>query len=154
MIPESDLIAGLARRAESGYISARGQSGVDVPRYTTFAIALHWIIAALIATLIVLGLYMTGLPRNTPERAYFLNLHKSLGLLTLLIVAVRIAWRLSHKPPPLPPATPAWQRHGAALSHRLLYAVMVLQPATGYLMSSFGKYGVQFFGIPLPAAGS
>jgi cytochrome b561 len=124
-----------------------------VPRYSNVAIALHWAIAALVATLVVLGFYMTNLPRNTDERAFFVNLHKSLGILTLVLVVVRFGWRLSHEPPPLPAATPGWQRRGALLSHRLLYAVMLLQPVSGYLMSSFGEYGIKFFGLPMPAAG-
>src|SRR5262245_57420047 len=94
----------------------------DAPRYNNVAIALHWAIAALIVTLLVLGLYMTGLPRNTPERGYFVNLHKSLGVLTLLLVVTRIGWRLLHKPPPLPATVPVWQQRSAALSHGLLYA--------------------------------
>jgi cytochrome b561 len=125
-----------------------------VPRYTNVAIVLPWGIAALVATLVLLGFYMTGLPRNTPDRAFFVNLHKSLGVLTLLLVIIRVGWRLTHQPPPLPATVPAWQRRSAALSHRLLYAVLLLQPVTGYLMSSFGEYGIRFFGIPLPAAGS
>ena len=125
---------------------------LNVPRYSNIAIVLHWVIAALVVTLVVLGFYMTGLPRNTADRAYFVNLHKSLGVLTLVLVVVRAGWRLSHKPPPLPASTPAWQQRGAALSHGLLYAAMLLQPVTGYLMSSFGKFGVRFFGVPLPVA--
>jgi len=130
-----------------------GSASANVPRYSNIAIVLHWVIAALVVTLVALGFYMTGLPRNTPDRAYFVNLHKSLGVLTLVLVVVRAGWRLSHKPPPLPASTPAWQQGGAALSHGLLYAVMLLQPVTGYLMSSFGKFGVRFFGVPLPVAG-
>ena len=130
-----------------------GSASANVPRYSNIAIVLHWAIAALVVTLVVLGFYMTGLPRNTADRAYFVNLHKSLGVLTLVLVVVRAGWRLSHKPPPLPASTPAWQQRGAALSHGLLYAAMLLQPVTGYLMSSFGKFGVRFFGVPLPVAG-
>jgi cytochrome b561 len=126
---------------------------MDVPRYSNLAIALHWLIAALVATLVMLGLYMTELPRNTAERAFFVNLHKSLGVLTLGLVVVRVGWRLSHKPPPLPASTPAWRQRAALMSHRLLYAAMLLQPVTGYLMSSFGEYGIRFFGVPLPVAG-
>jgi cytochrome b561 len=123
-----------------------------VPRYSHVAIVLHWVIAALVATLVMLGFYMTGLPRNTPDRAFFVNLHKSLGVLTLVLVVVRLGWRLTHKPPPLPATVPDWQRRSAALSHGLLYAVLLMQPVTGYLTSSFGEYGIRFFGVALPAA--
>jgi cytochrome b561 len=124
----------------------------DQPRYSTAAIWLHWLVAALLLFMVVLGYYMLTVPTNTPERAFTLNLHKSVGLLTFAIVAVRLAWRYFHPPPELP-AMSAWQRRAAWLSHRLLYAGMVLQPITGYLASSFGKYGVKFFGLPTPAWG-
>jgi cytochrome b561 len=127
---------------------------LDSVRYDNVAIGLHWVIAVLVATLLLLGSYMTDLPRNTPERAYFLNLHKSLGVLTLALVVVRVAWRLTHRPPPLPATLPVWQQRMARVSHRLLYAVMLLQPLTGYVMSSFGEYGIRFFGVPLPTFGS
>jgi cytochrome b561 len=128
-------------------------TGVDAPRYGNFAIALHWLIAALVVVLVALGTFMTDLPRNTPERAFFVNLHKSLGILTLVLMVVRVGWRLSHRPPPLPSGIPAWRQHVAALVHGVLYAVLLLQPMTGYLMSAFGEYGVRFFDVPLPAAG-
>jgi cytochrome b561 len=120
------------------------------PRYTLPAVLLHWLLAVLILTMIGLGYYMTELPRNTPERAFFVNLHKSLGLLTAGLVVIRICWRGSHPPPPLPASVPSWQQRASVVSHRLLYVFMLLQPITGYLTSSFGKYGIAFFGLPLP----
>ena len=119
-------------------------------RYTRTAVVLHWLLAVLIPVMMVLGFYMTEVPRNTPERAFLFNLHKSLGLTVLALVVVRIVWRSKHPAPPLPDSIPLWQRRASVVSHRLLYACMLLQPVTGYLASSFGKYGVKFFGIPLP----
>lgn len=119
-------------------------------QYTRPAIVLHWIIALLIVTMIPLGYFMVGLPRNTPERSFYLNLHKSLGLLTLALVLIRLGWRATHTPPPLPLTMPVWQRKASVLSHGLLYACILVQPLTGYVSSSFGKYGVKFFGLKLP----
>ncbi len=120
------------------------------PSYTRTAIALHWILAILITALIAIGLYMTDLPRNTPSRSWYFNLHKSLGLLAAAVILVRILWRLRHAPPPLAGATPPWQIASARISHLVLYACMIFMPLTGYLGSSFNKYGVKFFGLPLP----
>ena len=119
-------------------------------KYSAPAIALHWLLALLIIGQIALGLSMLEIPRNTPERAYFFNLHKSLGLLAAGFIALRIVWRWRHSPPPLPASMPAWQVAAAHWGHRLLYACMVLMPLSGYLSSSFGKFGVKFFGLPLP----
>lgn len=119
-------------------------------RYTWQAIALHWLLALLIVGMLWLGFSLEDIPRNTPARAFYVNLHKSFGVLVLLLVLLRIVWRATHKPPPLPAGIPGWQAQAATWSHRLLYLCMLLQPLSGYLASSFGKYGVKFFGLPLP----
>ena len=119
-------------------------------RYPLPAVILHWLIALLIIGMVALGFYMVGIPRNTPERAFFLNLHKSFGVLTFVLVLIRIGWRTTHKVPPLPSSVPLWQMKTSLLSHRLLYVCMVLQPMTGYIGSSFNKYGIKFFGLQLP----
>jgi len=119
-------------------------------RYRAPAVALHWLIALLVIAMFCLGFYMTGLPKSTPERSFYLNLHKSLGLLTAMFVLVRLGWRASHVVPPLPASMPSWQARAARWSHRLLYACMVLQPLTGYISSSFNKFGIKFFGLSLP----
>lgn len=118
--------------------------------YTRTAVALHWTLAILLVVMIAIGLYMTDLPRNTPERSFFFNLHKSLGLLAAAIILVRIAWRLRFKAPGLERLAPQWQAATAKISHGLLYGCMLFMPLTGYLGSAFNKYGVKFFGLPLP----
>lgn len=123
-------------------------------RYTNVAIALHWIIAVLVLTMIGLGLYMTGIPKGTPERAFFYNLHKSIGVTTALIVIIRLWWRAKNSPPPLPASMPAWQITASKLSHTLLYACLLLMPLSGFAASQFTKYGVNyFFVIKIPPMG-
>lgn len=122
-------------------------------RYTTIAIALHWAIAALVLTLIGLGWYMVDIPKGTPERSWFYNLHKSIGLTTAFLIGARIAWRLKHTPPPVPSVLPGWEQRAAKASHQLLYACMVVMPLSGYIGSNFTKFGVTYFGYPLPPWG-
>lgn len=100
--------------------------------------------------MLALGLYMTDLPRNTPARSFFFNLHKSFGLLAAAVILLRIGWRLRFKPPTLERLTPPWQAAAAKISHSLLYGCMLFMPVTGYLGSAFNKYGVKFFGLALP----
>jgi cytochrome b561 len=124
-----------------------------VPRadaYSRTAVLLHWAGAALILTLLVLGFSMEAIPRKTPDRAFYVNLHKSLGLLAAALVLVRLAVRTRNRPPGFPSSLPPWQQAAARWSHRLLYACMILQPLAGYLASSFNKFGVRFFGLQLP----
>jgi len=120
-------------------------------RYTPTAVALHWAIAAIVAAQFALGWLMQEIAKQPPgPRASAFNVHKSIGLTILALMAVRIAWRLSHRPPPLPPM-PRWQRAAARATHALLYAVLVAMPLAGYLGSAVSGYPVRFFGIALPA---
>ena len=118
-------------------------------RYTGVAIALHWLIAALVAGQIAFGWYLKSVPRKTPERTVYVNLHKSTGLTIGLLILVRLGWRLTHKAPPLPETMPAWQRAAARASHIALYTCMLVMPAAGYLASNFSKFGVNLFNAVL-----
>src|SRR5258708_38324849 len=102
-----------------------------VQRYTMPAITLHWIIAILVLVMIGLGLYMTGIPRGTPERTFYYNLHKSIGVTVAVLVLIRLCWRFRTPPPPLPSSVPAWQVQASKLSHALLYLCLVLIPLSG-----------------------
>lgn len=117
---------------------------VDGGRFTRTAIALHWLLALLVLGQMAFGWSLDEVPRNTPARAYWINLHKSAGLLIGLLVLLRIGWRWRHPPPP-PLPMPRWQRYAARWSHRALYACMVALPLSGYLASNFSRHGVKLF---------
>jgi len=121
-------------------------------RYTPLQIALHWLIALGIVALLALGLYMVGLPRGLPLKSVLINLHKSLGMTVFLLVLIRIAARATRSAPPLPPMRP-WQRAAAHTTQGLLYVGMVVMPVSGYLGSSFNRFGTRFWGLPLPKWG-
>ena len=124
-------------------------------RYTRTAIWLHWLIAAAVLGQIGFGRYLQSIPRGTPDRTIFVNYHKSVGIVLGLLIIVRIAWRLAHKPPPLPASLPPWERGAALANHGLLYACMLLMPISGYVASNFSKFGVKFFNlVPLPPWGA
>jgi cytochrome b561 len=116
-------------------------------RYTPTAIALHWLIAVLLLGQFAFGLMLEDIPRGTPERGLYVNLHKSSGIVIGLLIVLRIAWRLAHAPPPLPATMPAWQRLAARLSHAALYLCMLMLPLSGYLASNFSKHGIKFFNL-------
>ena len=121
--------------------------------YTRVAILLHWVVAALVLAQATWGWWMQGIAKQPPGvRADAFNLHKSVGLVILALMLVRLAWRLAHPPPPLD-GLPRWQAVAARLTHRLLYAALFVMPLSGYLGSVFSGYPVRWFGVRLPAWG-
>ncbi|GAB2180486.1 cytochrome b [Denitratisoma sp. agr-D3] len=122
---------------------------MSLQRYSLPAIALHWLQAALILVLLSLGFWMGTLPKG-PDFSAAVGLHKSLGLCALMLIVLRLGWRLRHAPPPTPEFLPHWQRKAAEHTHRLLYLLLVLMPVCGYLSASFTKYPMKFFGLPIP----
>jgi cytochrome b561 len=122
--------------------------------YTRTAIALHWLIALCLFGQIFLGWYVDEVPRGTPARSWYVNLHKSFGITLGVLILIRVFWRLRHRPPALPSSVSTWQRVAANVSHHVLYACMLIMPITGYIASNFSEYGVRFFNsILLPPWG-
>lgn len=127
-------------------------------RYTTVAIVLHWLIALSIIGLIAVGFWMSttadALDTMTreerralgPQLVQVYQLHKSMGLSVLVLSLIRLGWRLAHKPPPAPAATPAWQKAVAAITHGAFYVLMIAAPLTGwaYVSSGFNAEGEAF----------
>ena len=103
-------------------------------RYTSVAIALHWLIAAAIVVQLVLGWRM-GMQKGPGGYALF-QLHKSVGISILLLSLGRLAWRLAHRPPPLPANMPLWERTAARAVHWGFYAVLIGLPLTGWALVS------------------
>jgi cytochrome b561 len=118
--------------------------------YTRTALVLHWAIAVLIFVAFPLGVYMHGLPL-TPLKLRLINYHKWLGIVALMLAALRVAWRLFHRPPALPALMPRWEQSAAFAMHLALYALILLAPLSGWLMSSAEGFRTVLFGvIPLP----
>jgi cytochrome b561 len=128
-------------------------SVTPVARYTRTAVVLHWLIAALMLAEFVHGWWMQEIPKQpVGVRADAFNQHKSVGLVLLALVLIRLGWRLAHRPPTLP-ATARWQALAAKTNHVVLYAMMLAMPLSGYLGSVFSGYPIKWFGITLPAWG-
>jgi cytochrome b561 len=138
-------------------------------RYTKTAVVLHWLIAIAIFGMFALGWYMSELPKEAPKqmaydlfdlgiytwqlaeeaspRTFYFNLHKSIGITLLGLIAFRIFWRISHKPPALLSSYTVFERKLATAAHHLLYLLMVALPVSGIVMALSSKYGVKWFGL-------
>ena len=113
--------------------------------YTKTAIALHWLIAIAILCMLPIGIWMADAihvpeTRATAFTAY--QLHKSVGLTILALVILRLFWRLTHPPPPLPEDMPTWERLAANSSHAVLYILMIAMPLIGWAMVSSSPIGL------------
>lgn len=125
-------------------------SGNSTDRYTGVAISLHWLIALGIFCVLPLGVYMHELPPS-PDKIQLYAYHKWLGISILMLVVIRILWRVTHQPPALPAGMTVKEQRIAQAIGFGMYLFMVLSPITGWLMSSaLGKPVVLFNLLPLP----
>ncbi len=114
-------------------------------RYGSVAIAIHWITAAAILALIVLGLWAA----NTPDdgtRAALLREHVPLGVAVLALTLFRIVWWFIDRRPAALAGLPRWQISVEAIVRLLLYALILLLGASGIAMIALSGAGAILFG--------
>ncbi len=105
-------------------------------RYTSVAIALHWLIALGIFAMLAMGLVMTHV-KLAPLMVFKLyQLHKSVGITILLAALLRLLWRFTHRPPALPSDMPQWEKGAAEGTHVVLYLLMIGMPLVGWALVS------------------
>lgn len=133
-----------AMHASQGSITA-------MQRYDPVARAFHWLVV-----LLLLAQYTTKLilPFTLPKSAAdSINAwHLSIGSTILLIMLLRLAWRLTHRPPSPPADLPPALRLLSRANHWAFYAVLILLPLLGWITAN--AYGVTVYLaglIPLPA---
>ena len=125
-----------------------------VSRYTLTAMALHWVLALAIVTAFGVGLVLEDMAFS-PAKIKLINWHKWAGVTILALSALRLLWRLTHRPPALPVrienSMPAWQRAAHHGTHHLMYLLFFVVPLLGWAYSSAKGYPVVWFGVlPLP----
>ncbi len=127
----------------------------DNQRWGFITRILHWSTATLVLGMLAAGLYAVSLDQSTPagELRYYavIDVHKSFGLLIIMLVTVRILWRRSERSPDWPATTPAWEKILARTSQSLLYLGLFLLPVAGYLWASGFGEPVRWFGLKLPS---
>jgi cytochrome b561 len=118
--------------------------------YTRTAKSLHWLMALMIFGLLALGFYMSDMPLS-PDKLQYYAWHKWAGVSVFVLVWLRLAWRIAHRPPPLPERMPAAMQWAAHAGHFALYVLMIAIPLSGWLMSSAKGVQTVWFGVlPIP----
>lgn len=126
----------------------------SIERYSLTAIALHWVLALAILGVFIVGLTLEDIPLS-PWKLKVINWHKWAGVCILFLSVLRLAWRLTHRPPALPAAIeqamPGWQRTAYHGVHQLMYLLFFVVPLAGWAYSSAKGYPIVLFGVlPLP----
>lgn len=122
----------------------------DEPKnFNAVARFFHWVIAFLIVGMLALGLTMGTVHYGLPRHEVY-DLHKSIGLLILVLVIARMAWRFASMRPEALATHALWERRLAGLAHAYLYIAMLAMPLTGWLMSDAGGRSPTLFGLPVP----
>ena len=127
-------------------------TGQEAARYTRVAIALHWIIALLLLGNLFLGFGHEWFGK--PAEAWMMFFHKAIGITVLALTFARLAWRLSHRPPPHDATMKRWEARLAGLIHAAFYLALIAIPLTGWMLSSSSSRATDYFGLfsipPLP----
>ncbi len=113
-------------------------------RLAPTTIFLHWVVGLFIIVLMAVGFYM-----DTFEVFSLYPLHKSFGVIVLVLAAVRLLWRLAKGFPPPASNYAAWERTLARIVQWVLLLGTILFPLSGIIMSAMGGNGVAVFGVGL-----
>jgi cytochrome b561 len=131
------------RPAKAAGLPATYVTAAGLPRYNPVSQALHWLTAAFALAVLPLAWVAISLPASELKGTMF-TLHKSVGLTILAIVVVRIVWRMIY-PAPADPNTPRALELIARINHWLLYAIFLIMPVSGYLLSALSGRSTNYF---------
>ncbi|WP_282096082.1 cytochrome b [Epibacterium ulvae] len=116
----------------------------EMKKHRPFARLMHWGMAVLVVGMVAIGFVMIqkGLPR--PVQNFLFITHKNLGVLMLVLIVVRMAYRWLRPPALAPVALPPVQRMAAHLSHLGLYLLLLIMPLAGYIRVRAGGFPIEF----------
>ncbi|MED7668014.1 cytochrome b [Pseudomonas moraviensis subsp. stanleyae] len=116
-------------------------------RYGWVSIFMHWVVALAVFGLFALGLWMVGLDYYSTWRKDAPDLHKSIGLVLLAVMVLRVLWRFISPPPPTLQSYSRMTRIGAKFGHGFLYLALFAVMIAGYLISTADGVGIPVFGL-------
>ena len=114
--------------------------------YGSVAKFLHWFLAICIVAMLLIGFFYTDFGSQATQLAW-LRFHKSLGMLILALMIIRIIWQFINITPSSLLPIPRWQHLLSQLHHWLLYIALILMPISGWIMSIAGGHTPIVFGL-------
>lgn len=117
--------------------------------YGVFSISVHWISAILFIGATILGLYLEELPWG-PTKSELMDLHKSVGVILMFLILLRIVWRFISPNPPAIDTAKAWEQTMSKVVMGVLMLALLLMPLSGWIMSNAGGHSVELFTLPMP----
>lgn len=125
--------------------------GTRTDHYPPTSKVLHWLVAVSVLTTAPVAIAMHRVAPGPTQDALY-NLHKSLGVLILLLMILRLGNRLVAGAPAPDPSIPTWQKTTSSIVHTALYALLLALPLVGYVANSAYGAATPFFGLfNLPA---
>jgi cytochrome b561 len=126
--------------------------GTRTDHYPATSKILHWLVAASVLTTAPVAITMTRIAEG-PTRDGLYNFHKSLGVVILVLMILRLVNRLAVGAPVADPGIAQWQKVASATVHTLFYVLLLAMPIVGYIANSAFGASTPFFGLfELPAA--
>ncbi|MGB4333835.1 MAG: cytochrome b [Chromatiaceae bacterium] len=129
----------------------------EADRYTLVQRLLHWLLALLVIPALGVGLTLGWLGFDGTKDAFggevtdaLYTGHKTMGVLILALMTLRLVMRLTLGAPPPVPTLTGFERLASQAVHALLYLVLLAQPIVGWLATAAGGYPVQLFAWTLP----
>ncbi|MBW8184422.1 cytochrome b [Shewanella nanhaiensis] len=123
--------------------------------YGLASILFHWVSALAVISLFVLGYWMVDLTYYSTWYKTAPHLHKSFGLLLLLLTLVRLAWKVVNPKPKADPNHKKWEQKAGHIAHLAIYLLLMVIMLSGYLISTADARGIWVFDwFEVPGFGS
>ena len=112
-------------------------------QYTALMRILHWTVAAMVITMLAIGVTMVASLANYHA---LVSIHRPLGVALLILIVVRFVVRKLSQLPPFPPTMGPLERRVASWSEYAMYGLILAMPLVGWSMLSAARYPIILFG--------
>ena len=120
--------------------------GSRTDHYPATSKLLHWLVAACVLTTAPVAIAMTRVDKGSTQDALY-AFHKSIGVLILILMILRLINRLAVGAPVAAPGIERWQKVASSVVHTLFYLLLVAMPIVGYVATSAYGAPPSFFGL-------